>query len=383
MTFLFAHPNQLWLELSDANLSQAWEQSQICSSSTTQWRAYLNRLSLNRLLSYAQEESHSVQVWLEEPLSNLWELVDGSTFILGNKRILLLATEAMDEDELRVPQEWIDIPEWVADYYLAAQVNLDEQYVQVWGYTTHKTLKELGQYDSRDRTYSLEGSSLFQDLSAFWLSQQLAIAEATQAEVLPLSPLSSEQSANLIERLSNPELREPRLAIPFTLWGSLVANSRWRQQLSQRRQGQSQSTPLVRLSRWLDNLFETQWQTPETLNLAFSSRRRTPDRTTRIQRAKLIPLSAEEAVILLVELAFEDDGRVGVSLQLFPSTDQRYLPEATQLTLLSEAGEILQTVQARRGDNSIRLPRFKCSVGFGFRLRVTLNEHHVTQDFQV
>ncbi|MEM8779214.1 MAG: DUF1822 family protein [Cyanobacteria bacterium P01_G01_bin.49] len=383
MTFLFAQPNQLWLELSDTNLSQAWEQSNICSSPATRWRSYLNQLSLNCFVAYAQEElSNSLQIWPEDPLNNLWELVEGSTIIIGNKRIILLATETIDEDEFRVPQEWVDIPEWVADYYLAVQVNLDEQWVRIWGYTTHQKLKDLGQYDSGDRTYSVEGNALFQDFNAFWTSQQLGLEEVTQSAVLPLSPLSSAQSINLIERLGNPELREPRLAVPFSLWSSLIANPSWRQQLCQRRQGNLQSSPLVNLSRWLDNLFETPWQTPETLNLAFSSRRTTSERDTSIQRGNLITLGTEE-VILLMGLTPEDDGRIGVSVQLFPSANRRYLPEMIELTLLSEAGDILQSIQSRSQDNAIRIPRFKCPREFHFRLQVRLNEHSMTQDFIV
>ncbi len=383
MTFLFAQPNQLWLELSETNLSQAWEQSHICSSATTRWRAYLNQLSLTGFLTYVQEElSHEVQIWPDDPLTNLWELMEGSIFILGDKRIVLLPTEAMDEDELRVPQEWVDIPEWVADYYLAVQVNLDEQWLNIWGYTTHQKLKEKGQYDSRDRSYSLEKPFVFRDMNAFWVSQELAIQEVTQAEVVPLTSLSSVQAENLIERLGNVEVKEPRLAVPFPLWSSLIANATWRKQLSQRRQGNVENSLLTHLSRWFDNLFETPWQTPETLNLAFSRRRNTITNPNNIQRANLITLGSEQ-VILLVELTPEDDDRIAVSLQLVPPSDGRYLPEMVQLTLLSGTGDILQSIQSRTQDNAIRIPRFKCPKGLRFRLQITLNDHSITKNFIV
>ena len=202
-------------------------------------------------------------------------------------------------------------------------------------------------------------------------------------EKSPAPSLSSAQSENLRERLGNHEQREPRLAAPFALWRSLVANPSWRQQLSQRRQGISQPKPLANLSRWLENLFEAHWQAPETLNLAFSSRRRTTGQKSRIQRAKLIALGTEEEVILLVFLALEDDMRRELSIQMFPSSNRRYLPEKAQLTLLSDTGELLQSVQARRQDNTIRIPRFKCSVEFRFHVRVTLGENSVTEDFIV
>ncbi len=202
-------------------------------------------------------------------------------------------------------------------------------------------------------------------------------------EKSPARSLSSAQSENLRERLGNPELREPPLAVPFALWSSLVANPSWRQQLSPRRQGISPPKPLANLSRWLENIFEAHWQAPESLNLAFSSRRRTTGQKSRIQRAKLIALGTEAEVILLVFLALEDDMRREIGIQMFPSSNRRYLPEKAQLTLLSDTGEILQSVQARHQDNTIRIPRFKCSVGFRFHVRLTLGENSVTEDFIV
>lgn len=376
--------NEFYLEITEDTLESIWQQIENYSSVSRRWQAYLNQVSLNMFLTWLQEEqSIKAKVWPNRSaLPSFWEVVDGTAIEFEGIRLLLLPTDTLDLSEIRVPQEWVDIPEWVADYYLAAYVNLDEQYLNIWGYTTHQTLKDLGQYDSYDRTYSIGKTSLFQDLNAFWVSQELALEEVTRADVLPLSPLPSVQAENLIERLGNPELKEPRLAIPFTLWGSLIANSSWRQQLCQRRQGNAQPSLLVNLSRWFDNLLETPWQTPETLNLAFSRQRNTSAQTTNIQRGNLITLGTEQ-VILLVGLTAEDDGRIGVSLQLLPPSNRRYLPEMIQLTLLSETGDVLQSVQSRAQDNLIRIPRFKCAAGFRFRLQITLNDHCIIQDFIV
>ena len=35
---------------------------------------------------------------------------------------MLIPSEAIDDSELEVPQEWVDIPSWAADYYLAVQI---------------------------------------------------------------------------------------------------------------------------------------------------------------------------------------------------------------------------------------------------------------------
>ncbi|MBV8884006.1 MAG: DUF1822 family protein, partial [Chroococcidiopsidaceae cyanobacterium CP_BM_RX_35] len=153
------------------------------------------------------------------------------------KRLVLVPTETIDLSELRVPREWVDIPSWVADYYMAVQVNPDDGYVKIWGYTTHQQLKANGSYDLGDRTYYLGEDDLIQDLNVLWVMRQLNLEELTRREVAPLPALPLAQAENLLRRLGNPGLVMPRLAVPFELWGALLDNGNWRQSLHHRRQG--------------------------------------------------------------------------------------------------------------------------------------------------
>lgn len=74
-----------------------------------------------------------------DDLSSIWEVVNGTAIGIGETRIVLIP-EAMDTDEYEVQAEWVDIPSWAADYYLAVQVNSEDCWLRIWGYTTHKKL---------------------------------------------------------------------------------------------------------------------------------------------------------------------------------------------------------------------------------------------------
>lgn len=204
-------------------------------------RAWLNQLCLQAFLPWFREEI-APDAKLANPrntLPSFWEVVNGTAITFDNYRSILIPTLAIDNDELRVPQEWVDIPEWIADYYVAVQVNPDDGWIEICGYTTHHQLKTQGVFDFGDRSYSLESEDLIQDLNVLWVTHQVNSPEILRAEVESLSPISATQAENLLTRLGDSEVKFPRLAVPFTLWGALLARDNWREQLSQLRQGRS------------------------------------------------------------------------------------------------------------------------------------------------
>jgi len=213
------------------------------STSGARWRALLNQLMLDAFLPWLREEhAPQARLWINPAtLPSLWEFVNGTAIAFDDVRMVLIPSDAIDTDELRVPQEWVDIPVWAADYFVGVQINPDDGWIRVWGYTTHHRLKTGGEYDASDRAYCLPESDLFHDLSTLWLTDEFCSHQVLRAEVAALSSLSGTQAKNLIERLSNPEITFPRQAIPFQLWGALLEHGGWRTQLYQRRQGLSES----------------------------------------------------------------------------------------------------------------------------------------------
>ncbi|MBD2611277.1 MAG: DUF1822 family protein [Nostoc sp. ZfuVER08] len=240
-------PEQLTLEISPSSQT---EESPAFSISGARWRGAINQMCLDVFLPWLREEQFpTARLWTQiAALPSFWEFVNGSAIVCDGLRLVLIPTTAIDTTELRIPQEWVDIPSWVADYYIGVQVNPNGGWLSVWGYTTHRQLKTKGVYDAGDRTYSLDEDYLIKDINGLWITRQLCPEEILRAAVTPLPELPLAQAQNLLERLGNSEVVFPRLAIPFELWGALLAHGGWRQQLYERRQGLS---PQWSIQQWL------------------------------------------------------------------------------------------------------------------------------------
>jgi len=395
MTVLFANPTEVWLEIPPAVQTASWQQSQSAPKNRDRWNTYLNRISLDIILPWLREEYAPEATPCSRTTANsaIWALVGGTALLVGELKFILIPTETIDTDEFRVPQEWIDIPEWVGDYYLAVRVDPDEGYVNIWGYASHRELKTRGRYDGGDRTYALDGDDLVRDLAVLWVSREFCPREQIRAAVAPLAAVPTPQAENLLPRLGDPDLLVPRLEIPFPLWGSLLADETWRDRLFRRRRGRTE----VHLSQWFDDLFETGWQAVETLfpnsgDLKFALRRSANFRDGKtwrgsgdsIRRVKSIAVGeGEGTVALLVELSRESDDRVGVRIKLAPGPEMPHLPAKIRLSLISETGETLKSIEARDRDDLLQITRFKCSSGYHFSLRVQLDEIDAIETFVV
>jgi hypothetical protein len=249
-TLMLAEPTQLWFELSETALTTAWQNSQNCSTPGSRWNAYLNRVCLDTFLPWLREEyapqAQTVKKIAELP--SIWEVVNGTAISFEGLRMVLIPTEAIDLSEMRIPQEWLDIPDWVADYYVAVQVNIDENSLRVWGYTTHNSLKNSAHYDASDRAYCLDRENLISDIDLLWVARQVCPDEITRAAVAPLAAVTPAQAENLLQRLGNREIFTPRLETPFAVWGALLANQDWTNKLYQNRQGIPQEWSVA---KWL------------------------------------------------------------------------------------------------------------------------------------
>ncbi|MCC5614002.1 DUF1822 family protein [Nostoc sp. CHAB 5836] len=394
MTCAFADPREWLSEISPAIQAQSWQQSQVYATPSSRWCAYINQICLHAFLDWiSTEDFPKASVWYSFPgKPAFWEFVNGTAILLEGKRVVLIPSEAIDDTELEVPQEWVDILSWAADYYLAVQVKPDSEWVRIWGYTTHEELKSLAHYDSVDRTYCIDARHLTKDLNAFSLSYQFCRGEEMKAAVAPLPQLSTEQAKNLVQRLGNASFRFSRLAVPFKTWGALLENEQWRQRLYQQRQQPQSSQVRVNLSFWLEGIYDNAWEAIETFllfnsnSLAFNFRSSSGFGVGSIKRAKLIDLGMEiesQKVVLLVALIPEDNQQVSIRVQLHPANEEFYLPVNIKLALLLESEEIIQQVQAREQDNYIQLKRFDGEVGECFRIQVAFDSYQITENFVI
>ena len=341
-------------------------------SSVESWAVQLNQLCLQGLAPWLADEFGITTAQIEEASrshATVWPLVDGSAIAADDAiRLILMPSAAIDQSELRVPQEWVDIPDWVGDYYLAVRVNPDSGQLCVWGYTTHIQLKQTARYDADDRSYCLEGEAVT-DLAVLSTARALGLAEATRASVASLPELSTAQVDSLVQQLTGALM--PRLAVPFVLWGAMVRDARVRSRLV------AAAEP-ANLSQWL-SLAGAQltqgWQTLESLLPAGQSALafRAGETANAVRGGKRLRLetgpSATATVILLVAVETEADERVSVRVQLRPEPDAS-LPADVELSLLSPAGEVVQTVTRQPQDDYIQLKRFRLPPGYDFTIQI-------------
>ena len=409
------YPEQLWLKLSVELQEKAWQRSQRHSNATARCNAYLNDLCLNTFVPWLEawveeqsaEENSTFQpscisIFPESSLPSLWEFVNGSVIKLGKIRLALIPSESNDLEEFCIPQEWVDLPSWRADYYLAVQVsvnNQNESWMRLWGYVTHQKLKKRGIYDESDRAYYIAQQHLAEDLTMMLLEPKPVLNKQIQVE--SASNLSEKTASNLLEELGKSSVYFPQFSISFEQWAALLANEKWRQELYERRLGQfvaakTHKQTSINLGQWFQEVFEAGWQSLDTLlntgsgNLAFSFRQGRPSvtevRKVFVEGIKLIDLGMElenKSVALLVGLAPETEQRVGIRVQLYPAGGQTYLPSNIKLILLSQSGATLQEYKARTQDSLIQLKRFTCPMGKCFSVKVALDDFSITEDFVI
>ena len=131
-------------------------------------------------------------------------------------------------------------------------------------------MKNKGEYEPSDRSYYISQEYLQEDITEILLPSQ-QIAQKKQ-ELVTQTELSLETANHLLNKLGNPSVYYPRLAIPFPQWAMFVTNSQWRQKLYQKRTESAKvslfSSQVVNLRQWLHQMVSTieeGWQTVETL----------------------------------------------------------------------------------------------------------------------
>jgi Protein of unknown function (DUF1822) len=388
-----AFPHQICLELPVKLQEELWASEQKYSNDAARWRAYLNRLCLDTLLPYLQSELGLKATICDLPLANLasiWEMVNGTAINLGKTRTILVPSET-DTDEFCVPQEWVDIPSWGAPYYLAVQINLEDNWLRVWGYATHQQLKTQGNFNKLTHSYSLDREDAIDNLNVLWVT-----LENCHEEIEPIAPfatLSLGEAEKLLQQLSCTSPYSPRLDVPFEQWGVLLANSAWRQNLYQQRLKNSQNDTTdrssvensVNLAQWFQDVFEAGWQPIEMLftakaNPAFAYRNRAL--TLDISRGKLIDLGiqlAGHAVALVVTLKKEAEQTTHICLRIYPMGDRTHLPKGLKLSLLDDANLNVLEAEARDADNYIQL-QFGANPGAHFSAKVSLADICITTE---
>ncbi|MFB2917859.1 DUF1822 family protein [Aerosakkonema funiforme] len=282
---------QAWLQFLPEDEQEAWPQDEEYGYEAANWNAYLNRLCLNAFGTWIKEYlelPEKLEVWPnEKEFFKLWELVNGTAIQLGETRIVLIPSEAVEIEEFYVQQEWIDIPSWVADYYILMQINPENKWLRILGYATHKMLKQDGKYNKNTHSYCLERDDLIEDINIMWMAREFCPHE--QVNIEPIPKLSLPQVKDLLKQVNRPLWCSPRLTIKeFKQWGGILAEQHFREELYHYLSPEvvpalaitsnMASNKLVNLRQWLQRSFEAGWQPIEEIlgsggaNLAFAFR---------------------------------------------------------------------------------------------------------------
>lgn len=343
----------------------------------TNWQVHINQFCLYGIASWLEDEFGIAPRQIEAVARShaaIWSLVGGSALpIDATSRLVLIPSAAIDLSELRVPQEWVDIPDWVGDYYVGVQVNPNSGQLRVWGYTTQAELKQQGYYDAADRSYCLHGEAVT-DLAILSTARALGVLKPARLSLPALPSVPAAQVESLVQRLSHPDCRIPRLAVPFALWAALIADAEVRSRLV--RQGPQN------LSQWLSGLTQAEsttwltagWQSVESLlssaPAGLAWRASDPANTVRNgKRLMLVTGTETSVVVLVVAVESEADERVSIRVQLRPDANAS-LPDNIELSLIAPTGEVTQTVSRQPTDDYIQLKRFRLPPGYRFTIQV-------------
>jgi hypothetical protein len=390
------YPNRLLLEFSERDRETIWQQTQAqnYSNAWASWNAFLNNLCLKTFLKYLKTEDEvnaTFKSWKpESELSSFWQVVNGSCIEIERTKLILIPSENSFNNELRVPQEWVDIPDWAGDYFIAVDISLEEGWMQVGGYANYQQLRQEGQYDAIDATYSLDASALIEDLLILWTMREPH--PMPKSKIVSLPSLTATEAEMLLKKVGQPSNYSPRLSLPFEEWGALIKDDRHRKKLyelqQQKTKTETKTTITNNLGQWLQNIFESGWQSLETFvsaqpnNLAYGFRQKTPNlEGTEVEAIKTISLK-ERSLVLSINLKPEDE-KVSIIVRLSAFGDALYLPPNLDLKLLSKSGKMLQEVESREEDRLIQLKRFIGAKGQCFTICLSHEEFSLTEDFTI
>ncbi len=333
-------PETLWLE--PEHYEQAREISRFKNDERQQWQTYLNVLGQLAFAAWLTEQFPDDPI---HPSSN--EATEVSALSVGAFKLCLISTEHILDEVVRVPRTAIEQPDLAAHFYVVLEVLEDQEQVMIRGFLRHD---ELVTCDRSIVTTQPDEFCRF-SLTAFdaEINHLVFYVQQVEPSAIPL-PAASAQP----------------IAAPL----------------------QSDFSPIrTRLSQWLQGVLDQGWQTVDALvnpaaNLAWSTRH-TP---LSAKGGKLINFGMQlgsQAVVLLVTVIPESEGKIGVNVQVLPAAGAQILPAQVKLTLLSNQGKTRQEVQSREHDHLIQLNPFKGRPGTGFNIEVSLNEIRVREAFEL
>jgi hypothetical protein len=347
--------DQICLPIPKEAQIEIWDKLQGYSYPAAKWTAYLNRLSLEFIIPYFKQE-YDCEIALAAIPKNpdsVWEYVTGFALAVDGKRVIVIPDET-DSDEFSIPCEWVDIPEWAGEYYLAVQIRPDSGWLRVFGFATHQQIKQKAECDRVMRTYTLSQEQIIDDIEVLLTS--LAIASNPKVEVPALTAIGEPQQNQYLAALKQPKLYSPRLDLSADHWATFLSDDDLRETLWHSRMPVQVKSPLQEVIQRgvisLSNLIEKSkiygcdfidelMKTPEEIEAFFESLQqnqyatgfRSPATLTKNKEASVFRTRTVPHLISLIQTDNETATRIE-SLKLLGKIGQQDRDAITYLSSL-------------------------------------------------
>ncbi len=330
-------PEHLCLEISELDLQKAKSVAANYVDPVVSDRVFLNILCLEIILPTIIDifdiKPNSIDSRkIKQQHQEIWQSLNGVAIDLPQVRLVLIPTEDFDTEELRVKQEWLNNPNLVGDIYLAVQVNLQESWLRVWGYTSHQELHEQGSYDVSDRSYAIDRADLWMSLEAIpaIVNQKLSLRSpvpVTSRELAPAQSLSQKIFSNI-----------------WQPWDELVTSL-------------NMNLSMVRQNRFHESL---EWG--RKIDIKFDI--------------------YNHSLTLYIGFQEEEDHKYIIRARLHPSVGEAYLPENLKLSILESNGNQFKQSISREADNWIQV-EFIGKLGEKFQVKIQLEEAVIIENFEI
>jgi Protein of unknown function (DUF1822) len=232
------YPEHIWIDLSPTvQLESKLSAEQLRDRDYNLSRVDLNRLCMVAIKKWLSEvfdlELKSVFPCVlgeKENLEFISKLVNGFALQLGKTRLVFIPSQSIDLTEIEIPQEWVDLPNWSADYYIPIQVDVEGKYLHLWTFISHYDLKNNCEFDPVFRNYEIPDRIETKNLDVLFTACELhALGELTpkRAALDTVPALATTDANKLIEQLQQRRSEfSPRLDFSFSQWGKLLNDDR-------------------------------------------------------------------------------------------------------------------------------------------------------------
>jgi hypothetical protein len=225
------YPEHVWIDLTEyTNYTIDYNTTPVdlnlqCKAIIEEWLKEYIGLQSEEDFPYSGEPQHDRLVS---------QLVNGFCLKINNddgiiSKVVFIPSEQIDINSFEVAQEWVDLTKWMGDYYVPIQVDVDAQYLHLWGMITHQELKQVEKPDDEMfRYYNVDSDRMVDNLEVLWTSCELAPDPRSKSIPTLLFCAGHGVAEELIKRVkleagSNFE----RLILAFEQWGAILNDPRY------------------------------------------------------------------------------------------------------------------------------------------------------------